>query len=755
MILLNWLLGLGALAFTVPLAIHLLFRNRFEMVDWGAMQFLQSVVRQNRRRMQLRNLLLLLVRCAIPVLLALCLARPVLTGWQQPRGDSPVSMVVVIDNSYSMAARTPEGTSRLNAATEATRRITETLGRGSEITLLASDGAVVLTDPQSVGTKLNELAVGGSPLDLDSLLSRAMRISADSSLANRQIVLITDHSARDFSQSMLDGLPSIADRLKAITPTPDLAWVNPLPDADGDASPTNFHNLRIHRVEPATTVAVPGQTVPWFIETRIDGPRPGHVDLVVRIDGEIKTRQPIAVQGNSAATIMQLAIPEIGQHVVEIAVAASSDHDSTLSRDDFPPDDRVWRDFAVIDPISVWLVDGSPSERPLASDTDFLGYALSPFSLGRQPGAAAGTTSADLFRTRKVRTGRLNEEPPSENDPAMIVLADVARPTPADSKWLVDYVQNRGGTLVVFGGPSIDPAWYDEQLVGPDTRPILPMAYGDSRQLSSGLAIDDTRLTYPPLVAFADQEKGTLSGATVTGYRELNQRQGATSEPQILLRLEGGQPLAVIGGAGGGQVLQFATTSNERWTTLPLRPVFVPLMQRLFAHLAVGRRGNANPVAGEPITITGVLPDSRWTVTTPDGQTQILVAGNVPDASIPNASARAAAGEPLVAPSTTLALPVAKTAGAYRFETDGKVTWAGVNVPDVDLKPEAVDPQLHQQAAERLGATFHRSTDAFLADDANRRFGRGIWRLVLVALLAAMILEPVIQQRRAKPMVAR
>jgi len=750
MILLNWLLGFGALAFTIPLAIHLLFRNRFETIDWGAMQFLQSVVRQNRRRMQLRNLLLLLVRCAIPVLLALCMARPVLTGWQQPRGDSPVSMVVVIDNSYSMSARMPDGTSRSDAAIEAARRITESLGRGSEITILASDGMAVLTDPQSVATKLNDLGVGGGPLDLDSLISRAMRVSADSSLANRQIVLITDHSARDFSQSMLDGLPSIAERIKAITPTPDLAWIDPLPAAGGDASPTDFHNLRIHRVEPATTVAVPGQMVPWFVETRIDGPPPRQVDLVVRINGEVKIRQPVPVQGNSAAAVMQLAIPEIGKHVVEIAVAASRDHDSILLRDDFPPDDRVWRNFAVIDPVNVWLVDGAPSERPLASDTDFLGYALSPFSLGRQSDAAASATAADLFRTRKVRSGRLHEEPPGQNPPAIIVLADVARPTAADSRWLVDYVQNHGGTLVVFAGPSLDSAWYDEQLVGPDTQPILPMAYGDARQMPSGLAIDDTRLTYPPLVPFADQEKGTLGAASVTGYRELNQREGATSEPQIVLRLEGGQPLVAIGGSGRGQVLQFATTSNERWTTLPVRPVFVPLVQRLFAHLALGRGGNATPVAGEPITISGVLPESRWTVTTPDGQTQVLVAGSPQDESNRDASE-----QPLGATTSTLVLPVAKSAGAYRFETDDKVIWSGVNVPDVDLKPDAVDPQVHQEAAERLGATFHRSTEDYLADDANRRFGRGIWRLVLVALLAAMILEPVLQQRRAKPVLAR
>ncbi len=150
MILLNWLLALGALAFTVPLAIHLLFRNRFQVVDWGAMQFIEAVVRLNRRRLQLRNLLLLLIRCAIPILLALCLARPVLTGWQQPRGDQPVAMVVILDTSYSMSASRDDGQQRLDAAVDAARQITGELGRGSEVTVLTSDGMIRRGDPQSI-----------------------------------------------------------------------------------------------------------------------------------------------------------------------------------------------------------------------------------------------------------------------------------------------------------------------------------------------------------------------------------------------------------------------------------------------------------------------------------------------------------------------------------------------------------------------------------------------------------------------------
>ena len=114
MTLLNGLLALGALAFTVPLAIHLLFRSRFKVVDWGAMHLLEHVVRINRRRIQLLHLLLLLLRCMLPVLLAFCLARPVLTGFRSLPGDAPQTIVLAIDDSRSMSVRDDTGIGRMD-----------------------------------------------------------------------------------------------------------------------------------------------------------------------------------------------------------------------------------------------------------------------------------------------------------------------------------------------------------------------------------------------------------------------------------------------------------------------------------------------------------------------------------------------------------------------------------------------------------------------------------------------------------------
>ena len=123
---LNQLLLFGAAAFVIPLIIHILNRSRFRTVEWGAMHLLESVIKVNHRRFRIDQLILLLVRCSIPVLLALCLARPVLTGSSALEGDAPVSLLVLLDTSYSMDAGAAGGT-RYTQAVDAASEIISTV----------------------------------------------------------------------------------------------------------------------------------------------------------------------------------------------------------------------------------------------------------------------------------------------------------------------------------------------------------------------------------------------------------------------------------------------------------------------------------------------------------------------------------------------------------------------------------------------------------------------------------------------------
>src|SRR5438132_6738057 len=70
-----WLLLLGAGVLLIPIIIHLLNRRRFNVVDWGAMQFLK-LSETTRKRLLIEELLLLLLRMGLIGILVLALAGP-------------------------------------------------------------------------------------------------------------------------------------------------------------------------------------------------------------------------------------------------------------------------------------------------------------------------------------------------------------------------------------------------------------------------------------------------------------------------------------------------------------------------------------------------------------------------------------------------------------------------------------------------------------------------------------------------------
>src|ERR1700761_2708778 len=99
------LLAWGMLLGAIPIIIHLLNRRRFRRGEWAPMRYLKLTIQRNRRRIQIEQLLLLLLRIALPVLLFVLLARPLVNPTGLERwlgGGGRVSHVLVIDDSLSM-----------------------------------------------------------------------------------------------------------------------------------------------------------------------------------------------------------------------------------------------------------------------------------------------------------------------------------------------------------------------------------------------------------------------------------------------------------------------------------------------------------------------------------------------------------------------------------------------------------------------------------------------------------------------------
>src|SRR6185369_11080282 len=92
---------------SVPIAIHLLNRQRHRPMPWAAMRFVLAAYKRTRRRVQLENFLLLLLRTAAVFFLALAITRP-FAGDRSPLArltESRRDLALIVDGSASTGYR--------------------------------------------------------------------------------------------------------------------------------------------------------------------------------------------------------------------------------------------------------------------------------------------------------------------------------------------------------------------------------------------------------------------------------------------------------------------------------------------------------------------------------------------------------------------------------------------------------------------------------------------------------------------------
>src|SRR5262244_203761 len=93
---------LGATVAALPVLVHLVRRTRARRVEFASLMFLRRIEQKTIRKRKLRNLVLLLMRCAALLLLALAFARPYFSRPGPNSNGGGRSSVMLIDASYSM-----------------------------------------------------------------------------------------------------------------------------------------------------------------------------------------------------------------------------------------------------------------------------------------------------------------------------------------------------------------------------------------------------------------------------------------------------------------------------------------------------------------------------------------------------------------------------------------------------------------------------------------------------------------------------
>lgn len=195
---LNPLFLLGLLAAGIPLLIHLWSRRQSVTVDFSSLMFLFAAHRQNVRRLQFKQLLLLLLRMAIVALIALAMARPFLSlGLPAAVVRANTDVVIVLDNSYSMAYQDVDGVWFDKAKTLATDVLRSLRHGDTAALILMSDipqpvFRQLTPDIESVAAAIQDAAVSYRATNIQPTLELAHEILFESEQQNKELYLISD-----------------------------------------------------------------------------------------------------------------------------------------------------------------------------------------------------------------------------------------------------------------------------------------------------------------------------------------------------------------------------------------------------------------------------------------------------------------------------------------------------------------------------------------------------------------------------------
>ncbi len=606
----------GIAAIAIPIAIHLLFRQRRRPIPWAAMRFLLEAYRRKRKRLKVQQWLLLATRCLILILLGLALGRPLLdaAGLITPGGRD---VYLLVDNSLASSLRVADGETALERHAAAARELLQGLGSGDRVGLitLGSPAAPVVLPPSSDAAAVNRLIDELTPTDGPADLAGALETLASELDAQRDaaedarpavVALLSDlrEGSADISRALPSALAGREDvRVLAMPPTTEAVG-----------------NVQVTGVEPLRTVVLTGagratEEASVRVRLRRTGAAIGDAGVTTVRLATGSQAAGFATAGSRATVRWQ---PGQAETSVTLAVALDrsgeasglgSDRSDTvliasIDRDALETDNRHRRLVRVTDALDVGIVAtrrfGRGPRVGEKTPADWLRAALSP------------TATSPVVLT--------DVEPAGIDEPVLATLDAlfITRPdlVPEDAWPRLRAFTDRGGLILVTPPVGVTVhLWTDdftralglnwtiarEALAAPEDNPAT---LDPDAPPSAILAMirDELEPLLRPVGLFQTLPI-TLEGS---GSRVLLRRSDGspwlvaaspgTSEIDSGSNVDNSSPTALPTAPSAGLVIYMASSPSLDWTDLPARPFMVPLMQELL------RQGvGASDAAGQTV----------------------------------------------------------------------------------------------------------------------------------------------------------
>lgn len=457
-----WTFALAGLACaTAPVIIHLLNRRRYRVVHWAAMPFLREALQRNRKMMQLRDILILILRTAAVLFFGAALARPFFASTAANfDATKPLHAILVIDNSLSMGYAQLEGT-LLDKAKDRAKTFIEELPEGSKVTVIPLCGseAAISTDPytskdKSLTAAIDSLEVVDRSASLQRAVNEAKKARDAAPELSKRIVFISDQQVSNWRDLQN------ADQFKDLGPMQVV-----------DVSPAEWENTWIADLKVQDGIADVETPTTFVVELQHRGTaNTSRKDVQVQffVGGEMVAEKALSLAGQNTQRevtfehTFNTLNPSEGQPEF-VPVKA------VISADSLMADNERHLVVPVVASLPVVFIDQlSDAEedpnRNIFGDTKHVRSLLAP-QLSREE------MKRQLIKIKHIKIDDLTQS--DLEDARLVVIAGVRNPDSESTvKMLHDYVK-QGGQLVIGTGGEFNPQAWNE-LAWLDGAGILP-----------------------------------------------------------------------------------------------------------------------------------------------------------------------------------------------------------------------------------------------------------------------------------------
>ncbi|MFO0809632.1 MAG: BatA domain-containing protein [Gemmataceae bacterium] len=643
----------GSVAAGIPVALHFLFRSRYRVVPWAAMEFLRQSIEQTSRRIRFQELLLLIVRTLVLGLLAFALARPSSHARPGSGAGDAVDAVLLFDVSYSMDAR--EGTtSRLDRAKRAALDLIDHLPAHSTVQVVTVADRAEKLGPQQPGDLeaakqvVESVAVSQLATDLLPGVREAVTLLERGTSPNRELYLFGDMQKLGWQQQA----GPLGEQLRRAH---DLAAVTLV--RCGTKTP---RNVAVVGVVPQSTLPHVGERVGFAVLIRNAGSEPVRdLTVTLTLDGDKTTAesQPVALlnAGETRTVPLSGKWDKPGLRVVSASVGP----------DELDADNRLDLVIPVREQVRILVVDGAANDRePEKAASFYLLHALLPVK--------DSDKARYHLQPRVVTPGQATAAHLGDKDLCVLVNCavedDRVRRVEGLAPEFCDALERfvRGGKpLMIFAGDRTPPE-SNQRILG-DRHQLLPLKLtGVATMLTKGeVTVDRASVRDPAFWKFRDDDAYQPLANVRTARYLIGEPLADKAVDPVLLRFSDGSPLLAIRKAGAGQVMLCTTSADATWTDWPLwLGMYVPFVDLAVNKLILGSAQDHNGTAGEPIRLFVPEADAAasFVLRRPDGRTLRLPL------------AEAVQGRPMVSATDT------QLAGVYRVaaadDAEGGVPFA-------------------------------------------------------------------------------